>query len=382
MKKILFAIPQLDKGGPDRVFFEILSGLSPRDFDLHLLTTAGAGEYWSLLPEHVTKHVVMRSFRLWHRYPADGLFSVIWKIKPDVVVTTLRMNSTANLIYHFLPKKTKLITRITNDFSANSAEVRAMGFKQNFAIQLNKWLIKQADFLIAQSNYMADDLTKHIDNIPQVKVLYNPISDAYLEPRLIDSDTKILPGKPSLVSVGRLMPQKGYDILIPAMKHVAIDFPEAKLTIYGDGPDKEKLQTMIDDLNLNDYVTLAGFCSNPLPYVKNANLFVLSSRYEGFSNATLEALAVGTPVVVTDCPGANAEIISVGRNGYLCEKENSTDLAHRINAAIENKWSRKLIKDSCFLSFGSKKIIHEYSCFLKNASANNQEKYTTKNGIK
>ncbi|CAN8138945.1 N-acetylgalactosamine-N, N'-diacetylbacillosaminyl-diphospho-undecaprenol 4-alpha-N-acetylgalactosaminyltransferase [uncultured Thiomicrorhabdus sp.] len=361
---ILFCIPELNKGGPDRVFFEILSGLNSKEFELHIMTTEDSGEYWSQLPEHVTRHVVTRPFRLWHRYPADGLLGVIWKIKPDVVVTTLRMNSTANLIYRFLPKKTRLITRITNDFSANSAEVEAMGFKQKFAMRLNKWLIKQADALIAQSNYMATDLKKHIENIPPVKVLYNPISDAYLEPRLVDSDSKILPGKPSLVSVGRLMPQKGYDILIPAMKQVIRDLPQAKLTIYGDGPDKQKLQTMIDDLNLNNCVTLAGFCSNPLPYVKNADLFVLPSRYEGFSNATLEALAVGTPVVVTDCPGANNEIIYEGINGYLCLLNNISSLAEKIVKSSKHKWDLEAIKEGTFKNFGSDEILSQYVSYL------------------
>jgi len=365
MKKILFAIPQLSKGGPDRVFFEILSGLNHEDFDLHILTTDDCGEYWSQLPEYVTKHVVKRPVRLWHRYPADGLLSVIWKIKPDFVVTTLRMNTTANLIYHFLPKYTKLITRITNDFSANSAEVIAMGSKQKLAMRLNKWLIKQADTLIAQSNYMAADLKKHIENLPPIKVLYNPISNGYLKPRLDDSDSKILPGVPSLVSVGRLMPQKGYDILIFAMKQVVSDLPDAKLTIFGDGPNKRELQSMIDNLNLTECVTLAGFCSNPLPYVKNANLFVLPSRYEGFSNAILEALAVGTPVVVTDCPGANAEIIKVGKNGNICLVNNIDDLAEKILLSINLRFDSEYIKEDCSDSFGSQKILMQYTNVLR-----------------
>jgi len=105
--KIIFAIPELDKAGPDRVFFELICGLDSTKFETHIVSTSVQGEYWSLLPETVTRHVIRRPFRIWRRYPADGLLLKLLKIRPDVVITTLRMNIAANLIYWLLPKSIK-----------------------------------------------------------------------------------------------------------------------------------------------------------------------------------------------------------------------------------------------------------------------------------
>lgn len=361
---LLLAIPEMDRGGPDRVFLELLMGLDCAKFDLHLVVTSRQGEYLKKVPSYVKMHVIRRPWRWWQRYPSDGLLYLALKLRPDVLLTTLRMNFTANLIYGFLPSKTVLVTRIANDLTSNRNELVQVGVKQRLAMWLNKSLMHRADGLIAQSEYMAKDLVGQLDLSPPVVVLYNPISRNYLE-SYVSGKSKDLIGIPSLISVGRLMPQKGHDVLIRAMVEVVREFPNTHLTIIGDGPLRRDLEALINQLGLGSSITLAGFSSNPLPLVKSSDLFVLASRYEGFSNATLEAIALGTPVVVTDSPGANREMIREGLNGYLCRLEDSHDLADKIMMALNTKWDRSFITDNCISEYGSQRIISEYEAYLQ-----------------
>ena len=366
MIKLLFAIPELDKAGPDRVFFEIISALDYKEYEVYLITTSDKGFYYYEVSSKVNKVVINRPFRFWNRYPADGLFYQIKKIKPDIVITTLRMNATLNIIYPFLSKRTKFITRLANDVSANGAEVSKAGFKQKIAIKLNKLLVKKTDAIIAQSHHMADDIRSSIPSCPQVKVLYNPISENYLDLKVRPGNmNSSLEGIPSLISVGRLMPQKGFDVLIEAMVEVKKVFKDVHLTILGEGHERQALESLIKKNSLEGIVSLSGFSTDPLPMIEQASLFVLASRYEGFSNATLESLAIGTPVVVTNSPGANSEIISDGENGFLCELENSQDLALKIIKALQSNWDPLTIRSTTFARFGSDKIVAEYSDFFK-----------------
>src|SRR5262249_22320327 len=122
---------------------------------------------------------------------------------------------------------------------------------------------------------------------------------------------------PALVAAGRLSQEKGFDRLLQAMPKVVAAFPDATLTILGSGPLDEALHTQAHRLTLSRSVTFAGFQMNPWRYFRHADLFVLPSRREGFSNALLEALALGIPAVAFDCPGAIREIYGANPNVRL-----------------------------------------------------------------
>lgn len=157
------------------------------------------------------------------------------------------------------------------------------------------------------------------------------------------------------MAMGRLDPQKGFDLLIEAWREVAQSHPDWKLDIYGKGAEKDMLQGMIDRYNLSDKVTLCGPTDNPAREFANHAVFVLSSRYEGFGLVLLEAMTCGVPCVSFDCPNGPSDIIDNEINGKLIPYIEADDrqlinalsngLSEMIlNREIRNQFSHEAIK--------------------------------------
>lgn len=125
-----------------------------------------------------------------------------------------------------------------------------------------------------------------------------------------------------IVAVGRLVRQKGFDLLIDSFAKIAARHPNWTLEIYGEGSERSALEAQIQRHTCFDRIKLPGVCKNIGHVYADAGLFVLPSRFEGYPNALLEALAAGCPIIASDCPGASAEILGGGRFGILFEPEN------------------------------------------------------------
>ena len=150
----------------------------------------------------------------------------------------------------------------------------------------------------------------------------------------------LAPGAPPLIlAVGKLKPQKDFETLIRAFAHLRAVRP-ANLVILGEGEQRVMLSALVRDLGLGDCVALPGFADNPYAWLARAALFVLSSRWEGFSNALAEALAVGCPVVSTDCPSGPAELLEGGILGPLVPVGDDAALAAAIAAGLDHPCPR------------------------------------------
>ncbi len=121
----------------------------------------------------------------------------------------------------------------------------------------------------------------------------------------------------TLISMGRLSEEKCFDLLIKAFANIKSDFPEWRLTILGEGPERETLEQLIDKLDISDIVDLPGNIKHPHPIIREADLYILSSRFEGFPCALCEAMACGLPVISTEYHSGVREIIDDGVNGAL-----------------------------------------------------------------
>jgi glycosyltransferase involved in cell wall biosynthesis len=126
---------------------------------------------------------------------------------------------------------------------------------------------------------------------------------------------------------------KNHQLLLRAFAR--LDRPDARLMFVGDGNGREALLSLARELDVAERVIFAGFRSDPTPFYLTADLFVLSSDYEGFGNVIVEAMACGTPVVSTDCPSGPGEILEGGRYGRLVPVGNAPALAHAIKTALE-----------------------------------------------
>jgi glycosyltransferase involved in cell wall biosynthesis len=150
--------------------------------------------------------------------------------------------------------------------------------------------------------------------------------------------------RPFMLAVGRLMPQKGFDILIRAFSLALERGLQQTLVIVGEGKERPKLEKLIADLDLKGKVVLAGFQGNPYSWMKNAEIFVSSSRFEGFCRVLAEAQAVGTPVVSTDCPNGPTEVLQDGHSGILVLNENAEALATGMLDLVYNPQLRAIFR--------------------------------------
>jgi glycosyltransferase involved in cell wall biosynthesis len=149
---------------------------------------------------------------------------------------------------------------------------------------------------------------------------------------------------PTIITVGRLVYQKDHDTLLRAFA-LARSRLDASLVLVGQGPLQDELTTLARELGISDRVIFAGWQQNPFAWMANADLFVLSSRFEGFGNVVIEAMACGLPVVSTDCPSGPSEILANGDAGILVPVGDVHAMADAMCAVLQDGKLRKQLAD-------------------------------------
>ena len=239
--------------------------------------------------------------------------------KPKVVISlAFHINILTALASIGLQERPRLILSVHNSLSQT---LRAIGWPASLWTKFaTMFLYRLADGLVAVSEGAADDLARVAKlNRKSIRTIYNPVirSDYHTLVSEIPSHPWAS-GKtcPLVVSIGRLSEQKNHAVLIRAFAKV-ISTRDARLLILGEGNLRKNLENLILGLGLEGSVALPGYVDNPLPYMKAADVFVLSSDWEGFGNVLAEAMAAGTPVISTDCPHGPREILADGKWGKL-----------------------------------------------------------------
>jgi glycosyltransferase involved in cell wall biosynthesis len=153
-------------------------------------------------------------------------------------------------------------------------------------------------------------------------------------------------GAPLLLGVGRLVAQKGFDLLVGAFARVAPGFPDWRLLILGEGPERARLESLAARPGLAERVRLPGVSADPAPAYRRASLFALPSRFEGFPNALVEAMACGLPVVAADCPSGPAEIVRHGVDGLLVPAGDEAALAAALARLMADPGARRALGDA------------------------------------
>jgi len=241
------------------------------------------------------------------------------------IKNTLSSQTLINALFGFLKrlgilKRTKIIVRESNSIFhlLNGSKL----FRYKMAYQLG---YSKVDLLICQTEFMKNQL---IDALPWMKkklkitVMDNPINIDHVKANSAKKHN-INENCEFIIAAGRLVPAKGFDILISSFKEIEDQFPHLELWILGEGKERESLQKLINDLDLNNRVKLKGYVNNPFPYFKLAKLCVLSSRIEGFPNVLLQMMTLNTNVVSTLSAGGIDKIKGV----YTCQTENIGELA-------------------------------------------------------
>ena len=356
-KKICFIVPSLGGGGAERVAFHLLNNLSLDNFDLSVVIIyKKKGDYLKDLRKEV-KRIFLEKDKI--RYSIPSLYNVLKEEKSDIVINLsfeLMMLMGVFIVPFF--KNTYFINRQINILSMQ---------KFNF---LKKILLKVAyknfDKIITQSRDMTEDLLKNIDISKEKIVEINNPADIDRIEKLSNENIEIEFDKNSknILCVGRLALQKGFDLIIQSMSFLTDK--NIKLYILGDGEERENLLNLIEKFNLKERVFLLGRKSNPYVYMKNADLFILSSRYEGFPNVLIEASTCGLYSICNNCPGGVNEIILEDINGNIVDFNNKDLVAKIIEKNLILNKDKKKIKDSIKKRYSLGKIVKKYEDLILN----------------
>ena len=195
---------------------------------------------------------------------------------------------------------------------------------------LRFFLYRRADYLVVQSESIYKWATKFLKT-EMVKIIPNPIKEVKVTKKFESTEQY------NIVALGRLSDEKGFDILIQAFSKIEKDYPQWNLIIYGEGKRREYLEKLIINYGLESRIKLPGLIKNPLEMLKQADIYVLSSRREGFPNALLEAMSVGLPSISTKCTGGINEIIEHKKNGLLIDPDNVSQLCESLSLLMSNK---------------------------------------------
>lgn len=197
-------------------------------------------------------------------------------------------------------------------------------------------LYPRADAVVVQTESVADWCRGFVDP-EKIWVIPNPVEPCEVEDMERAS---------TILAVGRLDTQKGFDVLLDGFAQVAGDFPDWSLVILGEGSEREALEEQAAGLGVADRVSLPGVVDEPREFMSRAGVFVLSSRYEGFPNVVLEAMSCGTAVIATNCPSGPAEIITSGDDGVLIPPEDPAVLATQLGRLMSDAEERKRLGDN------------------------------------
>jgi len=353
-KRIAFILPSLNLGGAERVTLSIIKALDKDKYAPVLITFNSKGPLRKEIPSSVRLYSV-EGIRL--RYSVIRLMKLLAHMQPDCIFSTFGYVNFAILILkRLLRLKARIIIRESSTPSRVLESYPA--YKARLYSLLYRLLYPKADLIIAQCDNMRQDLIRNFGISPwKVVRIYNPVDTALV----LSKANAFFPeeynsGRINIAAVGRLVPAKGYDLLLRAFCCLLEYEPNAHLYIVGDGPLKKDLTGLCRSLKLENKVSFLGYLDNPYPYIRHADLYVLSSRWEGFPNTLLEALVCGTKVVATDCESGPREILLDEKYGMLARANDELSLCMKMKQYLkaESRTSKR------GFDFSLERIIEKY----------------------
>lgn len=334
---VAFFLPLLSGGGAERVMLNLAAGFVEKGVQVDFVLSKAEGPYLDQVPGGV-RLIDLKSGGVLTGLP--GLVRYLRRERPDALISALDHANIIAIWAKLLARTgTRTVVTLHNTISIKMRSASRFS-KGKFLPFLIHFFIGKADAIIAVSKGVAEDYArKTAIPLEKVKVIYNPvISETLLEKaREPLGHPWFGPGQiPVLLSVGRLTEQKNFPGLIKAFARVRKEKP-ARLMILGEGRLRPDLEELVERLNLTEDVALPGFVENPYQYMSRASVFVLSSTWEGLPTVLIEALAVGVPVVATDCKSGPDEILRGGELGRLVPVDDADALAGAIVACLESK---------------------------------------------
>lgn len=327
--RVLFVLPRMISGGVERVTLNLMRALTASDVACSLALRRARGE---LVDEARALVEVTEIAKDGMHYFVPRLAARIRVWRPTHVVTAFADVGLLTLLAIRRAKSdAKLIHGVHDSHGPEVAKDGVVGRMRLAATNaMAGQVYRHAAAIITVSDGARDELLARFPVEPRrVRTIYNPV----VEERHLDVRDEIQSGHFRMVAVGRLARQKGFDVLIAAAAQMRRN--EAwSLEIFGEGPDRSKLEAQIAKADLADRVFLRGYTSAPMEAMRSAHLFVLSSRHEGLPTVLIEALACQAQIVATDCRHGPREILKGGQLGQLVAVEDAEALAKAMERAL------------------------------------------------
>lgn len=350
-KSVIFVIPQIGKGGAERVVVNIANQMVSDGYSVSIYTILSGEENYKLADgvNHVHLNVDDRNKLLRMMTRFLKLRSMIKHSDADTVIAFDRYYG----IFCALFTGKRVIGSERNDPYSNMPIHSIQKY-------IRDWLYRHVDYMVFQTeyaqNYFSDRIKKHSTIIP------NPVSTDVLPAPFTGTRDK------RIVTACRLTEQKNLPMMIDAFSSFSRVHDGYQLVIYGEGHLLESLKKYVVERGVERQVLFPGYVDNLPEKINSASMYVSSSDYEGISNSMLEALAIGLPVVCTDCPaGGAAMVIRNGENGYLVPVKQAEEMAKAMCRVVEDEehtleMSQKAIKVR--LTFSIQEIAKQWENVL------------------
>lgn len=376
MKEILIVIDNLQGGGAEKVLYEILKNLDKKNFKIHLLLIENKGVYIEKIKQigvdidyifnerrDFFKNIIYRKFKSFILKNFKIFYCIfprfiksINKKKYDVEIAFLEGYST------LLVSRRKTVAKKIAWIHTDLKQHRIL----NKLIEINSYLkINKIVCVSKEAKVSLEDLYPVLKN--KIEIIYNFVDKQEIIYKANIEKRRLYKKEINIIAIGRLTKVKGFDILLEAHNRILKSgIKNYDLYILGEGHEREKYEKYIKQECIADNTFLLGFKENPYPYLKQASIFILPSRYEGYSLVVAEALCLGKPIIATSCVGPK-ELLKNGEYGILVEVENISELSEQMKKLIFSKEVRenysKLSEERSQI-FESKKIIKKIEDLL------------------
>lgn len=333
-ERLAVFLPSLRGGGAERVMLTLARGFAERAWSVDLVLVKVEGAYVADVPDAV-RVVDLDARRTIASLPA--LVRYLRRERPRALLSAMdHANVVALLARRLAGTPDRVIATVHIDRGRAGFKARSLVGRLTplWVRPFYSW----AESVVAVSSGVARDLVRSA-RVPEdrVQVIYNPVVTPEM---LAQADEQLAhpwfrpDASPVVLGVGRLTAQKDFGTLIRAFALLRRRRP-IRLTILGEGEERQELEALARELGVAEDVALPGFVDNPYQYMARAAVFALSSQWEGLPTVLIEALALGTPVVATDCPSGPSEILEEGRWGTLVPPGSVTALAGAVEESLE-----------------------------------------------
>lgn len=346
MRKILFVIQDLSGGGAEKVLINILNNIDYSKYSVDLLLLYEDGIYLEEINRNVKlKFVIPKRDKNKYRNIYNSFIHRVYTNYPRLC-SQIFLNQKYDVEIAFLEgSATSFLSMSPNKHSKKIAWVHTNLLEHRASpLKGEKEAYKNIDKIICVSEQSKQKLLElYPEYVNKTRVIYNLIDKKGIL-NLANEKKEICMDTQFIVAAGRLVSSKRYDLLIKAHKLLLEEGVDQKLLILGEGELRKELEQLIKNLKVEESVLMPGFIKNPYPYIKNCDVYAMSSDYEGLPLVITEAMTLGKAIVSSDCTGAS-ELLGYGKYGVIVRRDDEYLLKDEIKKILLNKELRVNIEN-------------------------------------